>query len=110
MKLRLVIRTCSNEHVARAALLSIGGDTASRAVAEAARYSLSVGVSVAQLVRDFERTADLPTWARAEVDARETDQPILAGLYFILTRALDRRGDAVKGGGLKGAGPLNSVA
>ena len=94
MRLRLLIHTCSNENVARAALLSIGGDLAARVVAEAGRRSHPVDAFVAQALTHFERSSDLPIWGQAEVAARGADQPVLAAPYFILDRALGRAGFA----------------
>ena len=48
MKLGLVIHTCSNEHVAQAAVLSIGGELAASVAVEAARRGSSVGKYVAR--------------------------------------------------------------
>ena len=88
MKLRLLIHTCSNEHVARAALSSIGGELAVRVTLEAKSCGKSVGAYVAQALRDFERRADLIVWASAERSARDADQPLLAALYFVLDHTL----------------------
>ena len=88
MKLRLLIHTCSNEHVARAALSSIGGELAARVALEAKSCGKSVGAYVAQALRDFERRADLIVWASAERSARDADQPLLAALYFVLDHTL----------------------
>jgi len=88
MKLRLLIHTCSNEHVARAALRSVGGELAARVVREADRSGKSVGAYVAQTLSDFERSADLIAWAAAERSSRDADQPLLAALYFVLDHTL----------------------
>jgi len=88
MKLRALIHSCSNEHVARAGLNSIGGEFAVRIAAEAARREIPCGCYVAQSVRDFEGTSDLRVWAAAEHVMHSSEQPILAGLYFILDHCL----------------------
>ncbi len=90
MKLRALIRSCSNEHVARAALISIGGEFAVRVAAEAARRQIPCGSYVAQSLRDFERNSDLRVWFAAERVMHSSEQPILAGLYFILDYCLAR--------------------
>ena len=59
MKLGLVIHTCSNEHVAQAAVLSIGGELAASVAVEATRRGSSVGKYVARAVVDFEQRSDL---------------------------------------------------
>jgi hypothetical protein len=84
MKLRLVIHTCSNEHVAQAALLSLGGELAARVAIEADRSGYSVGGYVARALRDFDQDSDLADRAAVEQVMRGADQPILAGLNFIL--------------------------
>ena len=54
MRLQEVLRTCSNAHVARAALLSIGGALGAAAAADARRRDEPLGEFVSGLVRDFE--------------------------------------------------------
>ena len=88
MKLRALIHSCSNEHVARAALNSIGGDFAVRVAAEAARREIPCGSYVAQSVREFEGASELRVWAAAERVMHSSEQPILAGLYFVLDHRL----------------------
>ena len=97
MKLRALIHSCSNEHVARAALNSIGGEFAVRVAA------------------DFERTSDLRVWAAAEHVMHSSEQPILAGLYFILdhclahARSSDRWDNHVRVARRGNEGPLGNV-
>ena len=88
MKLRLLIHTCSNEHVARAAVRSLGGELAARVAREADRCGKSVGAYVADILRDFERSSDLTVWGQAERSSRDADQPLLAALYFVLDHTL----------------------
>jgi hypothetical protein len=90
MKMRLLVHTCSNEHVASAALRSIGGEFPARVALEADRCGKSVGAYVAQTLGDFERDADLIVWGQAERCSRNADQPLLAALYFVLDHALRR--------------------
>jgi hypothetical protein len=71
--LREIVRTCSNPHVARAALASIGGEFARRFAADASRRDLPSGVLAARFVSAF---------------AEGADQPILSGLLYILDRGL----------------------
>ncbi|HZZ59997.1 MAG TPA: hypothetical protein VFE63_02325 [Roseiarcus sp.] len=86
MALRLVIGACSNEHVAGWALQSMGGDLARQTRREAAREGKPPGRFVAEIVRDFERTSDFAARANAARSMRGADQPLLAGLRFILAR------------------------
>jgi hypothetical protein len=92
MALRLVIGACSNEYVANWALRSMGGELATQTRREAARQGKPPGRFVAEIVRDFERASDFAALANAARSMRGTDQPLLAGLRFILAhRALNRR-------------------
>ncbi|HEY1943519.1 MAG TPA: hypothetical protein VGH40_15510 [Roseiarcus sp.] len=86
--LREIVRTCSNAHVARAAVASIGGDFAERFAEDASRRDLPSGVFAARLVRDFARSAGQDDWNGASEAARGADQPILSGLRYILDRRL----------------------
>jgi len=84
MALRLVIGACSNEHVASWALQSMGGELATQTRREAACQGKPPGRFVAEIVRDFERTSDFAARANAARSIRGSDQPLLAGLRFIL--------------------------
>jgi hypothetical protein len=90
VRLREVIHTCSNEYVAEAALISLGGPVAKIVAVAAARRGLSLGRFVAELACDFERHTGTCIWARAEQAMRGADQPVLVGLYVILAQGLLR--------------------
>jgi len=90
--LREIVRTCSNAHVARAALASIGGEFAQRFADSASRRDLPSGVLAARLVRAFAIKADDEEWEGVNEATRGADQPILSGLRYILDRGL--RGEA----------------
>ncbi len=53
MIVREIVLTCSNPHVARAAVASIGGDFARAFSRDAATRKLSSGLFAAHLVRHF---------------------------------------------------------
>ena len=89
--LREIVRTCSNAHVARAAVASIGGDFAERFAEDASRRDLPSGVFAARLVQDFAVTAGQRDREGVCEAVRGADQPILSGLRYIL----DRRQHAV---------------
>jgi hypothetical protein len=89
MMVREIVVTCSNPHVARAAVASIGGDFARRFFCEAASRNLSSGVLAAGLVRGFARRAADGDWEGVEGATRGADQPILSGLRYILERGLE---------------------
>jgi hypothetical protein len=92
MALRLVIGACSNEHVATWALQSMGDELAKQTRREAARQGKPPGRFVAEIVRDFEQASDFSDRANAARSIRESDQPVLAGLRFILARRASRCG------------------
>lgn len=86
--LREIVRTCSNAHVARAAVASIGRDFAVQFAEDASKRDLPSGVFAASLVRDFAVTADEGEWEGVREATRGADQPILSGLRYILDRRL----------------------
>ena len=86
--LREIVRTCSNVHVARAALASIGGEFAARFAADASRRDLPRGVLAARMVRAFEIHAADDERQSVEAVARGADQPLLVGLHYILAKGL----------------------
>jgi hypothetical protein len=81
---REILRTCSNPHVARAAVASIGGDLAQRVSRDAAKRNLPSGIFAAGLVRRFSRAAGARHWEGVDEATRGADQPILSGLRYIL--------------------------
>src|ERR1700729_2621144 len=90
---REILRTCSNPHVARAAVASIGGVFAQRVSREAAKRTLSSGLFAAGLVRRFSRRAGERDWEGVGEATRGADQPILSGLRYILERGVELEED-----------------
>ncbi len=88
MIIREIVHTCSNAHVARAALASIGGDFAERFAARAECKNMPAGVLAARLVKDFSQNADEDEWQSIDEATKGADHPILAGLRAILDRGL----------------------
>lgn len=88
MVVREIVHTCSNAHVARAALASIGGDFARYFAAKASAHNLPAGVLAAKLVKDFATSAAEDEWDCVDEAARHDDQPILSGLRYILAQGL----------------------
>ena len=86
MIVREIVRTCSNPHVARAAVASIGGDFARRVSRDAEKRNLTSGLFAAGLVRRFSRRAGARDWEGVDEATRGADQPILSGLRYILER------------------------
>ncbi len=89
MIIREIVLTCSNPHVARAAVASIGRDFARRFSRDAAKRNLTSGVFAAGLVRRFSRHAGDGDWVGVGEATRGADQPILSGLRYILERGLE---------------------
>ena len=106
MTAREIISTCSNPHVAGAALASIGGDFARRFERNAANRNLSSGMLASHLVSHFVRRAGDSDWEGVGKATRGADMPILSGLRYILERGLelDEDDDAPSSGRLAGAG------
>ena len=90
MVMREIVHTCSNAHIARAALRSIGGEFAQHVAAAARRRDIPAGVLVANIVKDFSRRAGDEEWVAADEATRGVDQPILSGLRFILKSSFRR--------------------
>ncbi len=90
MIVREIVVTCSNAHIARAAVASIGGDFARHLERVAARRQMSSGVFAAGLVRRFSVRAAEPDWEGVDEATRGADQPILSGLRYILERSLEK--------------------
>ena len=89
MIVREIVRTCSNPHVARAAVASIGGDFARRVMRDAAKRNLTSGLFAAGLVRRFSRHAGERDWEGVGEATRGADQPILSGLRYILEHGVE---------------------
>jgi hypothetical protein len=87
MTVQEIFHTCSNAQVARAALVSIGGDFAARFAAEALRRNMTPGMLVAHVVREFSNGAADERRDGVDAAARGSDQPILSGLRYILSQA-----------------------
>ena len=103
MIVREIVHTCSNAHVARAALASIGGEFARHFAAKASSRNLPAGVFAARIVKEFARNADDEEWDCIDQAVRRADQPILSGLRYILMHGL--RDKAKPGEAIEGAPP-----
>jgi len=98
MMLREIVHTCSNVHVARAALASIGGEFAACFADQASRTNMSAGVLAARIVREFSATAAEAEWDGVDEAVRGADQPILSGLRYILSQRLRDEQSSADGG------------
>ena len=84
-----VIRTCSNAHVAGAAIASSGCRLRARVELLAKAFGLDRGVYTASLVREFALCATADQWQGLELAMDKQDMPLLAGLRFIVETALE---------------------
>ncbi len=103
MIVREILVTCSNPHVARAAVASIGGDFARNFSRDAAERNLSSGLLASRLVRYFARKAKESDWESVDEATRGADMPILSGLRYILERSLEAGADRARTGSWKAA-------
>lgn len=84
-----LIHSCSNEKVAQAALMCIGGRFAERVRAAAQEKGVNVGRFVVIVVRDFARRADDGVREALREKISGADQPLLKGLRTVLEPALE---------------------
>ena len=97
MIIREIVLTCSNPHVARAAVASIGRDFARRFSRDAAKRNLTSGVFAAGLVRRFSRHAGDGDWvgvgeATRGADSRPLGPEVHSGAWARTGRGRLRRG------------------
>lgn len=84
-----ILKTCSHEKVARAAVVSIGRDFYERVNGVAGQSGVEAGAYAAQVVRNFERAAGEGQRRALESAVRNADMPVLQGLRYILEDALE---------------------
>jgi len=84
-----MIHSCSNAHVAKAAVFCIGGAFAERVGVAARQRGMEVGGFVAVIVQEFARRADGDAMLALSREIAGADQPILRGLASLLEPALD---------------------
>lgn len=84
-----LIHSCSNAHVARAAVACVGGGFAERVAAAAERNGMEVGRFVSVIVRHFARRANRQTMGDLNRTIAGADQPLLRGLVHVVEPALE---------------------
>lgn len=95
-----ILRSCSNSHIAGAAVASIGGSFATRVGLLARAADVREGVYVAHTVRSFASDATDEERAALAAALHRNDQPILLGVQLIVAHEtgaksiLDRRNSA----------------
>lgn len=87
-----IIRTCSHEKVAQAAVASMGPYFAEKVGMTADAQGLSVGAFTARAVREFEKSSGEEEWQVLRQAMDGTDQPILIGLRHILWPFIEGQG------------------
>lgn len=84
-----IVHTCSNEAVAEAALLSLGGPFHDRISLLAGAHDLKPGAYAAALVDQFAADASEDDWYALGNAIARRDMPVLSGLRFILESMID---------------------
>lgn len=83
-----IVHTCSNSHVADAAVISIGGEVAKSLADNANRHDMTRGDYAAKLVREFASRASDGDQRGVAAAARGSEVPVLSGLLYILRRGM----------------------
>ena len=94
-----ILHCCANDHVAKAAVASIGGDFARRIALVANAVGLASGPYAAREIRAFADEADSADLSALVDFIQGGDQPVLDGVRFILLRALDGDASVRRGAG-----------
>ncbi len=84
-----IIRTCSHQAVAAAALLSLGSEFHGRVSLLAGAHDMSPGAYTAHLVKQFATDADEDAWYALGNAIAYRDMPVLSGLRYILEAMID---------------------
>lgn len=82
-----IIQSCSNIYVADAAIRSIGGQFVETFSKKAAISAMEPGVLAARHVIEFSKSASEVEWKSFDQITRGSDQPVLSGLQYILSKA-----------------------
>jgi hypothetical protein len=92
-----ILRSCSHDHVARAAVVSIGGDFARRVNSFAAERGESVGDYTARHVRRFSQRASERDWRYVLATMEGEDLALLAGFQAVVLRMMADGEGSVEG-------------
>ncbi len=85
-----ILHSCANEHVAEAAVASMGGAFSEAFGAAAERREMGPGALAVLLVRRFASEATERDWRHVTTVIGASDIPVLCGLRVILERMLER--------------------
>lgn len=83
-----ILHSCSNDRVAAAAVASLGPAFSDRVAAAARRSGMTTGAFVSAIVKRFAAEAGEREWRAVVALVKGADQPVLAGLKFIVARAV----------------------
>ena len=83
-----ILRSCTHQHVAAAAVASIGGDFAAAVQRRADGEGLSVGTFTAGRVRLFSGRASERDWRIVAARMQGQDLALLSGLEVLMTRMM----------------------
>lgn len=84
MLIEEIIRSCANEHVAEAAVASIGPSFFGKVRCVASSYGMGVGAYVVLAVDRFARHGDEGEMRSIFASMHKAQEPVLAGLHGIL--------------------------
>jgi hypothetical protein len=88
MLIEEIIRTCANENVAKAAVVSLGTRFAGDVEDTALACGLTIGSYAARSVERFARDGDEATLRAVIAAMQGSQEPLLAGLHRILSSRL----------------------
>ena len=88
MLIEEIIRTCANENVAEAAVVSLGTRFAGDVEDTALAYGLTIGSYAARSVQRFARDGDEAALRSVIAAMHGSQEPLLAGLHRILSSRL----------------------
>jgi hypothetical protein len=94
-----LIKSCTHEKVAEAAVLSIGADFHRRLALLGGAVGLGPGAYAAELVRRFADEADEHDWETLSRVIAARDMPILCGLRWIVETMIEGDRSGGRGGG-----------
>lgn len=87
-----ILRSCTHQHVAAAAIASIGGDFAATVQRRAAGEGLTVGDFTATRVRLFSGRAGERDWRMVAARMQGQDLALLSGLQVVMARMMGDEG------------------
>jgi len=90
-----LVHTCAHEDVAKAAIFSLGLPFAGKVAAAVQFHEMSIGAFVAQAVCRFAATANEDERHSLREAMTGTDQPLLAGLHYIMVPVLEDEARAI---------------